>query len=588
MAHQAPQGPHAPSETGLGSKSRLLLFGILGIAALLRLWGIDFGLPYEGLTYNQLTYEEIQEVHRALKLGAGEYYWGFGKGGLYLLLFFEYGVYFVISWAFGWISDTREFALKILEDRTTAFMIGRITVALMGTLTCFVMYEIGRRLYDRRVAIAVAAIAATAYFHGAFSSVINVDIGATLALWTSILAYVQYEHTQKRKYLIGAGALGAVAIAFKLPAAIILPFLFLAISTSAGNQHKPREMLKECSVIFLTLLATLTVIAPEWVLNIGSIPSQFSGILGLTTDDPVDVSDIDTDIRSITILGGSWAGYLRHLLKDYNVALTISAVLGIGFGLFRRQRWDVLWTVLIVVFVGIMSLADRSTPERYLLPIMPAIWLLGSRGLAAISERFRPLMPLGLAIVVAIPLFGLIRQAYEKMQPETRLIAKDWIEANVPSGARILMDGMRYRFGPSPPLNPDAVTVSREVGQIGEEGEGLGRGVSDLALSLYQEALTKAEGPTYELHSTTHGLGVKTPSYYVSNCFDYIVTSSYIAERFAPGQANRERYPASAHFYDLLSTDPRFQQVFQAVPRPWKSSGPIITVYKIVPACETP
>src|SRR5690606_35894394 len=74
------------------------LAAILVLAAAMRLWGITFGLPYEGVTYNQVTWEESQEVHRAFKLGAGEYTWSFGKGGLYYLLFVEFGMYFVVSW----------------------------------------------------------------------------------------------------------------------------------------------------------------------------------------------------------------------------------------------------------------------------------------------------------------------------------------------------------------------------------------------------------------------------------------------------------------------------------------------------------
>jgi len=53
-----------------------LLIAVLGIAFWLRVWGIDFGLPY------QFRHDEIHEVLRALKLGLGEYHWGFGKGGL--------------------------------------------------------------------------------------------------------------------------------------------------------------------------------------------------------------------------------------------------------------------------------------------------------------------------------------------------------------------------------------------------------------------------------------------------------------------------------------------------------------------------
>ena len=181
-----------------------LLLAMLGLALALRMWGIGFGLPYE-ITYQQLTYEEVKEVHRAFKLAAGEYAWTFGKGGLYYILCLEYAVFYVVSWLLGWVKNTEEFALYALQDRTVFFLAGRLTVAVMGTLTCLVMFALSKRVYDWRTALGTAFISATAYFHTLYSSVINVDIGMTLALWASMLAYLQYERTEQRRWLIGAG-----------------------------------------------------------------------------------------------------------------------------------------------------------------------------------------------------------------------------------------------------------------------------------------------------------------------------------------------------------------------------------------------
>jgi len=187
-----------------------LLLTILGLAVGIRVWGIDFGLPHE-ITYEQLTYEEAKEVHRAFKLAAGEYTWMFGKGGMYYFLFLEYAVFYIISWILGWVKNTQEFALWALQDRTIFFLMGRITVALMGTLTCLVIYGISKRLYGWRTALGTALIGALGYYHTLFSSVINVDIGMVLAFYASLLVYLQYERTQRRGWLIGAGVLGGVA-----------------------------------------------------------------------------------------------------------------------------------------------------------------------------------------------------------------------------------------------------------------------------------------------------------------------------------------------------------------------------------------
>jgi hypothetical protein len=277
--------------------------------------------------------------------------------------------------------------------------------------------------------------------------------------------------------------------------------------------------------------------------------------------------------------------YLERLFRPYNVVLTISAFVGVCLGLWNRHRWDIIWTVLIVMFLGVMWAADRSHAERYMLPIMPALWLLSSRAVAAVSKRHWIAMVAGLACITVIPVVMLIRHDYEKTQSDTRVIAKEWIEANIPSGAKILMDGFRYRFIPSPPLQPSASTVTRQVTAVGEEDSRVGRGVSRRALSLYTQAMQQVDGPTYKLHSTAFGLQVQDLNDYVQACFDYVITSSYITRRFVR-QVNQERFPKSVRFYKQIQTDDRFRIVYKVVPVRWQISGPTITVYEVHSACD--
>jgi hypothetical protein len=187
--------------------------------------------------------------------------------------------------------------------------------------------------------------------------------------------------------------------------------------------------------------------------------------------------------------------------------------------------------------------------------------------------------------VVALPLAALVRYDYELTKPDTRVLAKEWIEAHVPSGAKILMDGLRYRFMISPPLIPNQTVVAQQVSQAAQEGKRLSRGVSQRALALYDEAMAQLEGPKYELYSTVWGLEVEDLTYYVRTCFDYIITSSYNTQRYDRGP-HRERFPKSAQFYEQLPTDPRFRVVYSVAPIPWQSRGPTITVYQVLPRCE--
>ena len=216
-----------PGDEGLTPRYvRWALWAIVALALGLRLWGIGFGLPYD------FTPDEIHEIMRALKLGAGEYDWdGFGKGGLYLILFVEYGFLYVFWRLTGHVGSANDFALQYLQDPTAFYLLGRVTVALMGAGTCLVIYWIGKRLYGWRTGLVAAFLGATAYFHAAWSHYINVDTGMTLAVWASLLAYLKYEETDQSKWLAASGALIGVAVAFKLPGIVVLIPLGLALVT---------------------------------------------------------------------------------------------------------------------------------------------------------------------------------------------------------------------------------------------------------------------------------------------------------------------------------------------------------------------
>ena len=393
---------HAATQCRLANRSQLyipwLLLGIVVLAFGLRIWGIDFGLPYE------LTNDEGKEILRALKLGAGEYYWGFGKGGLYYILFLEYGFLYAYWWSAGRVANSTDFALQFIRDPTMFFLLGRMTVAIMGALTCLVVFQVGRRVYDWRVGLGAAFIGATAYAHAVQSHLVSVDVGMTLAMWGSILAYLEYEQTSNHGWLVIAGMLAGLAIAFKLPGAVVLPVLFLAIASRADVWHKPRLVIRELVVVLLATIATLTIVAPEWIFGIGSILKPYYWIIhGKVTQAAVLESDAQEAFRFVTTRRGeNPAGYLKILFQDYNLGLTLAALVGAGIGVGRKQRWSMILGGVILLFVAVMSASNRGKPEHYLLPIVPCLWLLASQALVAIPAR-RWVTIAGLLGVVALP-----------------------------------------------------------------------------------------------------------------------------------------------------------------------------------------
>ena len=207
---------------------------------------------------------------------------------------------------------------------------------------------------------------------------------------------------------------------------------------------------------------------------------------------------------------------------------------------------------------------------------MPALWLLASYAVVLVGRRPKWIAA-GIAAVVVMPFIGIVRLDWEWSQLDTRIVAKQWIEANVPVGAKILMDGSQYRFVQSPPISPDEATLVRRLARA-EDAHGLvSRGLSSQTLDIYSEAIRTVAGPRYNLHSTVWGLAVQDPEATVRKGFEYVITSSMITEN-----VRRERFPASARFYDQLRTDPRFRPVYSVKPIAWQRSGPTIVVYQVI------
>jgi hypothetical protein len=562
------------------SERRALYFliAVLGLAFGLRAWGISFGLPYD------FTPDEVHEIVRALKLGAGEYSWIPGKGGLYYFLFVEYGVLFTFWWMSGKVSGAEDFAILYLQDPSAFYLAGRLTVALMGTATCLVVYLISKRLYGSSTALAATFIGATAFFHTMWSHYINVDIGMVLALWSALLVYIVWEQKQQSRWLVFAGALGGIAFAFKLPGIIVVLPILLALVTRPGGIGEHLTLLKSAGLFLLSLLGAALIMAPENVLSAGKIVSHFSGLFGQAVAErkPMPAAELDEAVRQVTVLRGG--SYIKILMRDTNIMLALGACAGAVLGVWRRNRWDIILAVFVIVFVGGMSLADRPGLERYLLPVVPAFWLLAARAAAALAEFDPRLTVVGVVAITIVPVYASIEQNYTWTRPDTRVIAKDWIESNIPDDSKILMDGMRYRFIQSPPLRPNMEAVDRRVSRA-SDAERVSRGVSDSTLRLYAQAMSGLPEPKYDLYSTVYGANVQDLSHYVDECFDYVVTSSQITSLYdSPLEA--ERSPASALFYRELPTDPRYVNVFSVEPVRWRIQGPEVNVYKVIADCS--
>ncbi|MBU0570536.1 MAG: glycosyltransferase family 39 protein, partial [Candidatus Omnitrophica bacterium] len=164
-------------------KARILISLIIILGAVLRLWGIDFGLPF-------LSHQDEQiVVNHALAYGMGDlnpHYFNIPPLTSYLL-FIVYGIYFLAGMAAGLFHTPLEFARHFFTDPGSFYIIGRLFIGVIpGAVSIVAVYIFAGRFLSRRAALFAASIMSVCFLNVANSHYIYTDM---LLVMFTVLAY---------------------------------------------------------------------------------------------------------------------------------------------------------------------------------------------------------------------------------------------------------------------------------------------------------------------------------------------------------------------------------------------------------------
>ena len=121
------------------------------------------------------------------------------------ILAIEYGIYFIIGYIFRIFESPMDFAAKIVKNMEPLFLIGRYTTATMGTLSIGLIYIIGRRIYNDRVALIAAALFSVNSIHVWTSHLVGTDVPLTFFFLLSFYYIIRFYHSGKIvDYIIAA------------------------------------------------------------------------------------------------------------------------------------------------------------------------------------------------------------------------------------------------------------------------------------------------------------------------------------------------------------------------------------------------
>lgn len=554
-----------------GTHVALSIITLLGLA--LRLMYIDFELP------NIYTGFEQHEVMRAVRLGMGSFEFDrVGKGGLFYLLFVEYGFFFLILKFLGIVVSPHDFALYFLRDPSMFWLIGRVTTAVIDIGTVLLVYLLGKKLFDGRVGLTAAFLLAINPLHIRYSHYVIVDVPMVMFSITSIYTMIRISEEGKLKHYLLSGLFIALAAMNKIPAfLLVFPFIF---AHWLGNRCEGKGFLIWMDRrLFLGCLAMVAI----YIAGEPGIIIHFLDVLkGISK---AILGGAAVDQQSLVHSGqlpNLWIFYVKMIRDVLGVPLFGVVVFGFARSFWKPSDGEKLILLFSLVFYIVISMVHHEVwRDRYVMPLIPFGLILASRLIYEAVDRlsrqgFPAALTLGGSLLItAVPCGYLgISQARDFGIPDTRTLAKKWVEENIPAASKVMLHG------------DPVVTASRTV-QIKNLPENL------LALAkefksdksgkeTYLKMKAKAhEGVAYDLVAVQmRRISLKSVDFYGNEGIEYFILNT---RPFIKSEAIKYRgglYKRRLAFYNELKEHRKAKLIQRFDPRVLAAKGPIIEIYK--------
>jgi len=547
----------------------MLMVGVLTVALVARMWGIDFGLPF--LFHN----DEGNEVLRALQLGSGSFdFERISKGGYFYVLFVEFGFLFVFLKILGVVNSASDFGAYFIQDPTAFYLLGRATTAAIGAFTVYVVYRIGRLAYSPMAALFAAILLAVNILHAQLSHYITVDVPMVCLASGSLYFAIKITIDGETKDYLWAAALAALAASTKISAVLLLLPLLIShifqVRNSGGNwkgYFLDSRFVRSAFLFF----GLYVIVTPGILVNIGPFASHFLEVFGGSSEasNAADGSEVAKSFAARTNL---FVFYLNKIIASMTLPVFLLCGAGALYALWRRRQADIILLSFAAVVYVVMSLsADKQLFfPRYILPLIPVMVLFGGRVLdrvfGLLNDRARRyVVPLVLIVICAMPVLEIAGNNYVAGQKDTRAIAKEWFDTEIPYGSKVFIEGSRGSlYEGTVPLRNSAENINAVIEFYNESNPGKAR--------YFRMALKAANEKSYDLFGVRPN-ELETLGFYKELGIQYFILRPTYYEN------SRLRMHWSG-LVEEIRADPdcRLVHSFESVPN--VTPGPAIEIYQ--------
>jgi 4-amino-4-deoxy-L-arabinose transferase-like glycosyltransferase len=417
----------------------VIVLTVLLIGAGVRLWGIDFGLPY---LYHPDEPIKVARAQAILKTGDINPHY-FLKPPFYIYLnALAYVPYLALEQLEGkpaTIQSLQPPAMLVtgtgITSQPSTVVLGRLVSLLFGSMSIVMVYLLAAKVFASRFSAVISsmfvALSPGLVPHSRF---ITPDALVVFFCLLTVYACLQvYRRGNAMDYAL-AGAAGALAASAKYSAVIVLvvPLMahFLANGFRAGFTNKK---------IFISAIAAVDAFVLLNPVVLLSFPEFYKAAIS---------EAVHYATGHLGAEGDSLVWYLHYFWTTEGL-IAILGVVGMILGGLRPSREsNLLATFPVVFFIFISSFAVRN--DRTAIPITPFLYMFGVQFLVALwqsrwgDSRWRQVRRVVVAGIIA---FMLVRSGVAVYQDTIRLVTVDsretsrvWIGREIAAGSRFAIE----------------------------------------------------------------------------------------------------------------------------------------------------
>jgi 4-amino-4-deoxy-L-arabinose transferase-like glycosyltransferase len=483
---------HPNGESGMAGREagtrvyRAGAVAILVLAALLRFWALDSGLPSI-----RTRPDETEVIQSTL---------GPARGELDVDWVVYPSAYIYACWIWGEVGvragqvlgmvPEGDYAEVLRRSPEHVYLIQRVFSAVAGVAAVWLLMILTRRSLGRAPALASGLLLATCFLHVRDSHAAKPDALLSLAVLAALLAMIPLARRASLRSGVLAGLGVGVAMAAKYPGVILLAPVYAAAVMGSEARGWRRWLPAPAIAAGATAALFFVATSPYLVVNNESI-ARIRRNFGFVFPDLFLEPIAEDQARSLPPLEGPerseygspewWGPLLYHVRFSLRYGMgmlpTLIAPLAVAWGFASRRAACVLAASFAVVYFLVAGVSPAMM-ARYMTPLLPVLFFLEAGMLFEAARRYAgrgALLVLGLATLalVAEPLASAVAHNRIAARTDTRVLATRWLSEHLAPGSRLGVHGSRFWVWGRPMVPPGVKVVRASQGAAALEEAGV-------------------------------------------------------------------------------------------------------------------